>query len=71
MCLQAQAPAQAAAPAPTPALVSSAAAMEEDEEMDPELAEALRMSMQEAGNAGAGDAAVPTGEPAGDVRPCC
>ena len=46
--------------------------MEEDEELDPELAEALRMSMQpEEGS----DAATPSGAPGGDVRPadplCC
>ena len=64
-----QTQAQAAPPAPAPAPVSSAAAMEEDEELDPELAEALRMSMQQEEAGAASDAAVPTGAPAGDVCP--
>ena len=68
--VQAQ-PQPAPAPAPAPARTAPAppvgsTAMEEDQELDPELAEALRMSMQQDDG---GDAAVPTGAPAGDVRP--
>ena len=51
-----------AAPAPP----ISSTAMDQDEELDPELAEALRMSMQQDDG---GDAAVPTSAPATDVRP--
>ena len=40
--------------------------MEDDSELDPELAEALRMSMQQDDGA---ETAAPLSAPAGDVRP--
>jgi hypothetical protein len=41
--------------------------MDDDGELDPELAEALRMSMQQDDG---GEVAVPSSSPAGDVRIC-